>query len=325
VGGNSRAKDVTGNDLKSQIMARIPEHVLKQLPKEQWERIFSVLTEKGHDASGFSPAPKSPLREAVREAKAINKEVDVEDLSIASSAVSALTNPISVWQPERDDQSTDMKSVDTLPTRSWHGGTPKNEGAPRIPSRGSVGELRQFSNPVFVTKVVDSRKPTLRRHFSTPMESTIKDPLRKVQFAKVFVRYHERILDVNPSTSSGPSLGLGWKYEDEPEPLDLQLQQRDRVTNPRGMVMSRTMREEILDDLGYYRSDIAKAVRLNLKLKNQRAQTYNNLKHQKVEYLFEQSKRTVGKLLRFRPARRHRSIEITDEWSSTDSKHSRSS
>jgi hypothetical protein len=54
----------------------------------------------------------------------------------------------------------------------------------------------------------------------------------------------------------------------------------------------------MLYDLGYSRGDLAKAVRLNLKLKNQRAQTYNNLRHEKVEYLVEKSKRKVGQLLR---------------------------
>lgn len=166
-----------------------------------------------------------------------------------------------------------------------------------------------------------ARVPFRRHSIATPSYrdagGTAKVTDRKVQFSKVHVRYHERILDVNPSTSSGPSVGLGWQFVDEIDPLDLRFHFEDNVTDARAIILSRRAREELLNSLGYYRSDVAKAIRLNLKLKNQRAQTYNNLKHEKVEYLFEKSKRKVGKLLRFRPSKRRNHPAEVDDLSSS--------
>ena len=73
-----------------------------------------------------------------------------------------------------------------------------------------------------------------------------------------------------------------------------------KSTDTYSLIIPRHVREQMLRDSGYTSQDIAKAVRKSLRTKNQRKQTYTNLKHERVEYLVEKSKRKVGRLLRFR-------------------------
>lgn len=151
-GANSPAKNLTGNDLKSHVMARIPAHVMKQLESDQWEHIFSVLAEKVND----SPRPVEDHKRALSESVRVDRHSDKEDQESyngescddesinASSVVSALTNPESEWQATSDLPVVERKAEGkdasmTLPSRSWHGGASNNEGAPKIPSRGSHG------------------------------------------------------------------------------------------------------------------------------------------------------------------------------------------
>jgi hypothetical protein len=281
-------------------MARIPQHVLKQLPQDQWERIFSVLSDNSLDDPQAAPElePSIPLGEAVHEAGIINRDVkatvhenddDDDEISITCSLVSAFTSSVSSESQAKEKEKSVVKGFfPILPVRSWEGGTSKNEGAPKIPSRARFGEHRQASQPALMHRQGHIDRVTPPRSYSTTMlaGNKSKDPFRKVQFAKVHVRYHERILDVNPSTSSGPSVGLGWKYEDEPVTLDLRFHFHDHVTNTREIVLSRAVREEMLSGLGYYKADL------------------------------------VGRLLRFRgPATRQRN-QSDDDWSTNSSRHS---
>lgn len=343
-GTSSYATSISADDLQSHVMTLMPEAVKKSLPKDHWEHIFSTLAEKVNDVPFLADELKAniPCSEEVGTAmeykmvdtttkKLETKEVDerlYEDLSINNgnaTVASALTSP-SIWKDDEKHTASRLSvspkplACPELPPRSWHVGTPSNEGAPRMPSRSRLFGPRQSSTPVVSTKE-SFAPPLVARRFSTsvdtgPMANIIKDPFRKVQFSHVQVRYHERILVVNPSTSSGPSVGLGWEYEDDKNPMDLRFHLRDKVTSARDVLLSRSVREDLLRRLGYSRAEIAKAIRLNLKLKNQRSQTYNNLRHQKVEYLFEKSKRKVGKLLRFRSSSRRLGVspvEVTGE------------
>lgn len=130
-------------------------------------------------------------------------------------------------------------------------------------------------------------------------EQPQQDGRRRVSFGNVRIRTHERILEVHPCTSSGPSLGLGWMYEDEVSPKSI-----DWLENNRGaskIRLSRDKRERIVrEELGYSSREIALAIRECLRLKNQRRRTINNLKEcnsivpvEKVEYLVERCHRKM--------------------------------
>jgi hypothetical protein len=170
---------------------------------------------------------------------------------------------------------------------SWYAGTV--DTAPRVPSRPR--DKRQFSEPSMSEPPV---RPEHNQHQSASVTMLdLKKPIKRhVVFATVQIRHYERILDVNPSTSSGPSLGIGWRYiESFPVGVD---DLDDTNKSPCELWIPWNDRECILIELGYSRQDIAQAVRRSWKLKNQRRQTVNNLFAQKVEYLVEKSRRKVG-------------------------------
>jgi hypothetical protein len=130
-----------------------------------------------------------------------------------------------------------------------------------------------------------------------------QDGRRRISFGKVQVRTFERILEVHPCTSSGPSLGLGWMYEDDsPQTIDWLKAKRgaDKLR------MSRDKRELLVrEELGYTSREVALAIRECLKIKNQRLRTINNLKEsntivpvEKVEYMVEKCHRRMRNIQR---------------------------
>jgi hypothetical protein len=102
---------------------------------------------------------------------------------------------------------------------------------------------------------------------------------RSVSFDKVSIRYYERILSINPSCTSGPPLGLGWRFARERHyqidgfELHRMRSRRDKT----GLVLPRQVRERMLLELGYDRMEVAKAVRLTIRSQHQRKQTVTNL------------------------------------------------
>jgi hypothetical protein len=122
---------------------------------------------------------------------------------------------------------------------------------------------------------------------------------RRISFGKVQVRTFERILEVHPCTSSGPSLGLGWMYEDEDSPQTI-----DWLKPNKGASQLRMCRDEreclVREELGYTSREVALAIRECLKIKNQRRRTINNLKEcnsimpvERVEYMVERCHRQL--------------------------------
>jgi hypothetical protein len=134
---------------------------------------------------------------------------------------------------------------------------------------------------------------------ATEAEQADHDGRRRISFGKVQVRRFERILEVHPCTSSGPSLGLGWMYEDEESPQTIDWLKANRRANQ--LLMSRDKRERLVrEELGYSSREVALAIRACIKIKNQRCRTINNLKEcnsivpvEKVEYLVEKCHRKL--------------------------------
>jgi hypothetical protein len=136
--------------------------------------------------------------------------------------------------------------------------------------------------------------------FQTTRNKAPAPPNRKgVRFSTVRVREYERILGDNPSCTSGPSLGIGWRHIQE-ELLSMNEWESWRETErqPARLVLCREEREAILLDLGYTEKDIAAAVRQNVKSKNRRRQTIQNLRASGLEEAAEGAKKTVMGLLK---------------------------
>ena len=152
--------------------------------------------------------------------------------------------------------------------------------APDIPKRNSV---KQSSSAL-----------SLRRSRSLPEDGT-----RRVAFGTVQIREYERSIAFNPSTSSGPSIGIGWRYVELPALSVSRVVSQQPRRSSSHFIVSRREREEILYDLGYSQRDIVQSIRDARKVKQQRIQTVNNLKVQRMEEMVEKSRRKVKKILRF--------------------------
>lgn len=151
-----------------------------------------------------------------------------------------------------------------------------------------------FLSPVSPAK---HQQPAITAAKEKPSNDSPKKGCSVVLCDVLQVREYERILDVHPSTSSGPSLGIGWSYVEDTAPI-----KKGRCAG--GFLLSRSVREIIVrDELGYSSRDIAKAVRQNHKIKNSRRRTVNNLREygsfapvEKVEYMIEKVQRRIGLL-----------------------------
>eukprot|EP00541_Cyclophora_tenuis_P005529 CAMPEP_0116569110 /NCGR_PEP_ID=MMETSP0397-20121206/16104_1 /TAXON_ID=216820 /ORGANISM="Cyclophora tenuis, Strain ECT3854" /LENGTH=459 /DNA_ID=CAMNT_0004096623 /DNA_START=87 /DNA_END=1466 /DNA_ORIENTATION=+ len=120
----------------------------------------------------------------------------------------------------------------------------------------------------------------------------------RVSFGDVRLRVYERVLGVNPSCTSGPPLDLGWRYQIERRcPVDFYEANKPTPRSPSELVICREERELILLSLGYTRRQLANAVRMTIRSKNQRRQTVHNLATAGMEEIVENAGRKVKRLL----------------------------
>jgi hypothetical protein len=144
-----------------------------------------------------------------------------------------------------------------------------------------------------------------------------------VSFSSVEVRQYERILGDNPACSTGPPLTIGWKF-DETKTINMSVDdyEYDHGLNrdETAMVLSRQEREEMLLELGYSLKEMAMSVRKNIRLKNRRRQTVNNLGVMKVEEMVETTMKKISNVF---PGRHRKKKEgrMYKHWEKTDFKN----
>jgi hypothetical protein len=139
-----------------------------------------------------------------------------------------------------------------------------------------------------------------------------------VSFSTLQIRTYETILSDNPSCSTGPSLGLGWRYDpshytstiDEYERHQSELYKGCADPRPEDLVLHRFEREAILLNTGYTRQDLAESVRGITKVKNRRRQTVHNLPVAWVEERMEGCRRTVKRWI----LNKERTRSMYEEW-----------
>jgi hypothetical protein len=322
---SSGSTPLGADQIESYVMARTPIFVKEKLPPSEWKRIFYAAAES--QKSGFSNSRESgeegsadptivdriPSQEQTTSPTDMSHdettsfdESGITNLTALSSEPSPVTPPRRVWKSVstsgfRQQLTSSVKRIDSfvlppsIPSRSWNDNVA--EHAPRVPSRHCSSPRRAVSKPRQQFLPQMSTRPKYKLHSSDSMSKDCKVPKRSVVFNTVQVRLYERILEVNPCTSSGPSVGIGWRYiENSPVRID---EVKSIKREPRELILPRHIRECTVREWGYCSRQIAKAVRASLKIKNQRKQTYSNLRHQKVEYIVEKSRRKVGRLLRF--------------------------
>jgi hypothetical protein len=132
-----------------------------------------------------------------------------------------------------------------------------------------------------------------------PIPTPSKEQSKKVTFSKVMVRYYERILDINPSVTAGPAIGIGWRYKrggvvhiDEWE-----MRKGESIRCANDLLLPSYVRESMLKESGFTQQDIAAAVRVIFKAKNQRKQTVMNLGSEAMEEAVESATRRVKSIL----------------------------
>jgi len=125
----------------------------------------------------------------------------------------------------------------------------------------------------------------------------LKNDRPTVRFGTVQIRSFNRILGDNPSTTSGAPISIGWKYKQyRPLPVNEYEGRRGPTRPSQLLVLNRDTREGMLLALGYSKWEIATAVRCNLKCRNKRRQTVQNLRAEVVEETMEYAVKGVMRL-----------------------------
>jgi len=112
----------------------------------------------------------------------------------------------------------------------------------------------------------------------------------RLKFKNIELREYARTIGDNPSCSSGPPISISWEYlPAKVLPLDVYEDSRPPRRSNIEMILPRDLRQRMLrKDWDITQSQIAAAVRTNIKVKNQRRTTVQNLgKSTKMEEAME--------------------------------------
>jgi len=128
----------------------------------------------------------------------------------------------------------------------------------------------------------------------------------KVRFSDVEIREYQRVIGDNPSCSNGPPMSIGWRYnilgkmsvgDFEQTRMDANDVYGGRMKKVPVTLLTREKREQLLENFGFSRAELADAVRRNIKIKNQRRQTVHNLPVSKFEEAVEKVSRKIKKVV----------------------------
>jgi len=153
--------------------------------------------------------------------------------------------------------------------------------------RGAQNRRRSSAKEMHLCKLKHHKKPYVINRDT------------KVKFGNVHIRIYERVLGDNPC-SAGPPVSIGWKYNIK-NSMSLSEFEKKRLKarkTSQDLVLSRERREAILMRVGYSRAELAERIRKNVKVKNQRRQTVNNLSVAKAEEVAEIVKRKFLHIVR---------------------------
>ncbi|GKY94709.1 hypothetical protein MPSEU_000436400 [Mayamaea pseudoterrestris] len=135
----------------------------------------------------------------------------------------------------------------------------------------------------------------------TPIDKAVDR--RKIQFANIQIREYNRTIGDNPSCSSGPPISISWEYDPNTKVVSVDQYEDNRPPRRRHfeMCLPRSVRQEMLrKDWDVTQTQIANAVRNNIKVKNQRRVTVSNLgKAAKFEEILERTQRSLKRGLFF--------------------------
>lgn len=170
----------------------------------------------------------------------------------------------------------------------------------------NIAHRRCVSLPLILKKSI-MKKRTLDESLHSTYGSedeliTGRDKERdSLQFDKIKIREYSRTVGDNPSCSSGPPVSISWEYNIIGE---IDLDEYEKARPPRRiqheMVLPRNMREDLLRyEWNASRQEITESIRQNVKIKNQRRTTVNNLgKASKFEEAMESASRKLKRFVK---------------------------
>lgn len=290
------------DDIRALVVSRIPGHIKDQLTLEEWYWILEPTVTKGTiraDAatvsSDFTESVSTTNRSDItQDPELATSEKVVYDDAYGDDGEEGMEEQIEDNQESKTEE--EGESVSDARTYGTEEETKTQEHDDPTEQERNTPETRKKSwmDPHFATyDIIENINQETKEQESDGCQGSRK--LKKsVSFGGARVRWHERILEVHPCTSSGPSVGIGWNFTESDEPIAWR-------KRGRRFVLSRKDRETIVSDLGYSEREIAKAVRKNLKIKDQRRRTINNLQANvvdipRVEYMAEKCNRKIRKL-----------------------------
>jgi hypothetical protein len=272
-------------DIQDIVMAQMPEKIKSKIPKEAWERIF------GPTAADMTRKPVTvPVEEDTQDDQAIDDDDSsvISDITMHTTGLSGSKKQVAPIAPgghQRFELAMDVF------------GSYEKDLCPILPSRsghGSIAASRDSEDRSFQS----SKKVSMD---GSVQNSTSPSTSSGVRFGNVQVRYYERVMEVNPSVTSGVAIGIGWNYK-RGGTLRVDDWENQRGRNPRAsneLVIPRHLRDIMLKELGYTQQDFAAATRIILKAKHERKTTVQNHGHQKMEEAVENAARRVKGLLSF--------------------------
>mmetsp|Transcript_25757 Transcript_25757/g.60387 ORF Transcript_25757/g.60387 Transcript_25757/m.60387 type:complete len:280 (-) Transcript_25757:271-1110(-) len=151
---------------------------------------------------------------------------------------------------------------------------------------------------IMITKTLDD---SLHRKYGSDRAVRRSKKHLSLQFDKINLREYMRTVGDNPSCSSGPPVSNSWDYIIIG---DINLDEYEKMRPPRRvqneMVLTRSAREHLLRyEWDASRKEIIEAVRQNVRVKNQRRTTVNNLgKATKFEEAMESVTRKFKRLVK---------------------------
>ncbi|CAJ1935054.1 unnamed protein product [Cylindrotheca closterium] len=273
-------------DIREFILGRIPDHVKDLLSMEQWYRILDPIKGTGTRTTN-SDIPD--------DANAFHESEKMEVSKAAGSALQQTMEQETKLEIVERDEPSWMKAHEI--THDTLDSTEEERKHQEVGEDQDDCSLFTSSGEFVKSKAHDL-------NFNTAEDTAEEDrnarkkKKNSVSFGNAQIRWHERILEVHPCTSSGPSVGIGWECIHESE-------ERIQWNRRRGvrLRLDREEREEIIKEQGYSTKDIACSVREILKIKKQRRRTYHNVvsnpvKVEKIEYIAEKCNRKIRKLHR---------------------------
>lgn len=300
------------SDIQKYIMDNLSKDVKEKIPEGAWSKIFNAVEDEKEE-DGSAPSAKSAKAAFIQvvnntphcpppqvdemdyevhtTSDGVTIAIEMEDTSVVSEIT---THTVAV---QREDQR--RKEFQQSLENSF---APK-EKTLRSPKKKSASPRSSTSKK----RVAGWAAPAPLR----PLESVVEFPppdfrdvsRLSVRFGTVSVRNFKRILDINPSVTSGPAIGIGWIYHNS-KPVSIDEWESERTASPytartqAHLIVPRHERESMLAQLGYTQQDIAKAVRDIRKAKDMRRTTIDNLRVQHIEEKMENAAKMMKNLLR---------------------------